>query len=88
MKDKRGNMSKQKGFWLDGPSTEIPVYPKQCIFCIHYRKSFRRKKDYMLVHTCDAFPKGIPHDIIFGKFDHTMPHEGDNGIRFERIETK
>jgi len=36
--------------------------------------------------TCKAFPKGIPEKILIGKFDHTRPWRGDNGIQFERIE--
>ena len=35
--------------------------------------------------TCKAFPEGIPEKILIGKFDHTRPWRGDNGIRFERI---
>jgi len=31
---------------------------------------------------CVAFPRGIPADIIAGRFDHIQPHEGDGGIRF------
>ena len=31
---------------------------------------------------CVAFPRGIPADIITGRFDHIQPHEGDGGIRF------
>lgn len=85
-------MSRQKGCWLDGPGSEIPEFPAQCIICKHYTHSYVRhvrKEDYYItVHTCDAFPKGIPHDIVFGKFDHTLPYEGDNGIRFERTETR
>jgi len=80
-------MNKQRVYWLDGPGSEIPEYPAQCIICKHYTDSYVRKKDYyMTVHTCDAFPKGIPHDIVFGTFDHTLPHDGDNGIKFERKE--
>jgi len=67
---------------------EVPVFPEQCTFCVHYRGCFNRKKDLMLVHTCDAFPNGIPHDIIFDKYKHTLPYEGDNGIRFEGTEAK
>jgi hypothetical protein len=33
-------------------------------------------------HVCVAFPRGIPADIIGGRFDHSQPHEGDGGIRF------
>lgn len=33
--------------------------------------------------TCDAFPDGIPIEIIESKIDHTKPYKGDNGIQFE-----
>jgi len=46
-----------------------------CMTCKHYhRKEFGFK--------CDAFPKGIPKEIVMG-FDHRKPFEGDNGIRWE-----
>lgn len=33
--------------------------------------------------TCDAFPAGIPDEILYRGFDHRNPYpEGDNGIRF------
>jgi len=32
--------------------------------------------------TCEAFPKGIPKEILTGKIDHHEPYEGDNGIQF------
>jgi hypothetical protein len=32
--------------------------------------------------TCVAFPKGVPAEIIHGRFDHRQPFEGDGGIRF------
>lgn len=31
---------------------------------------------------CVAFPRGIPADVVAGRFDHTRAHEGDGGIRF------
>jgi hypothetical protein len=32
---------------------------------------------------CDAFPEGIPADIISGQIRHTSAVSGDQGIRFE-----
>lgn len=46
----------------------------QCILCKHY---------HLGDLTCDAFPDGIPAQIITGEIDHASPYPGDNGIRFE-----
>ncbi|MBF0546217.1 MAG: hypothetical protein HQM08_17370 [Candidatus Riflebacteria bacterium] len=32
---------------------------------------------------CDAFPNGIPEEILGLQFDHINPHPGDNGIQYE-----
>ena len=32
---------------------------------------------------CQAFPKGIPDEILFNRADHRKPYPGDRGIRFE-----
>lgn len=37
------------------------------------------------VRTCDAFPQGIPNDVLVGRFLHTRPYPGDNGIIFEKL---
>jgi len=34
--------------------------------------------------TCEAFPEGIPAEILTGKHDHTKAFPGDGGIRFRR----
>lgn len=48
--------------------------PIQCFTCVHLRPYTR----------CDAFPDGIPPEIIAGR-DHREPYPGDNGIRYEEI---
>lgn len=37
---------------------------------------------------CNAFPDGIPMEIIRGDVLHLDPIEGDNGIQYERIDEK
>jgi len=48
-----------------------------CIEC-----KYHNKKQWV---TCNAFPDGIPFDILNGEFDHNKKHDGDNGIQFEPI---
>ena len=36
---------------------------------------------------CDAYPEGIPDEIIWSKVDHTKPYKGDNGLTFLDDET-
>jgi hypothetical protein len=44
----------------------------QCISCKHYN----------LGGSCDAFPEGIPLEIITGGFDHHNSYPGDHGIQY------
>lgn len=48
----------------------------QCIECARYRMG----------GTCEAFPDGIPTEILTGAFDHSKPHPGDHGMMFVPIE--
>jgi len=49
---------------------------EQCNICKHYG----------IALTCEAFPSGIPADILTGEFDHTQIHpDQENNIVFEPI---
>jgi len=52
------------------------MMPVQCASCIFY--SGGRK--------CEAYPEGIPEEILTGEVDHTTAYDGDNGIQFEAID--
>jgi hypothetical protein len=51
------------------------TYVPQCFSC----KWFRWGTDY----TCEAFPDGIPHEILSNSHHHVTPYPGDRGILFE-----
>jgi len=38
------------------------------------------------IHSCRAFPKGIPFLIKGSDADHRLPFEGDGGIMYEGME--
>jgi len=48
----------------------------------HYCKRFIKIKPGP-IYLCEAFPNGVPQDILDFKHDHRKPYEGDNGITFE-----
>ena len=54
--------------WYDDPG----AYGFMCNECKHNHRDF----------TCDAFPNGIPKEIVLRR-EHDTPYPGDNGIRFE-----
>lgn len=51
-----------------------PKEGSRCLYCIYYHEK--------MVGVCDAFPKGIPHEILSSEFNHINPHPKDNGIQF------
>lgn len=48
-----------------------------CFLCVHFDAKSA------LPFKCQAFPDGIPTEIIANLWDHTDPIAGDNGIQFE-----
>ena len=59
-----------------------------CGNCKHLYPEDRKKMSmYRTVRhfRCNAFPKGVPYEILMWKHDHREPYKGDNGIRFEPI---
>lgn len=63
---------------LDDSAVAVPRYSPVCTLCAHYRRG----------RSCAAYPgeNAIPLVIWTGKDDHTEPHAGDHGIRFQRVD--
>ena len=53
-----------------------------CMECKHY--NFNEHS----MMSCEAYPKGIPEEIIMNEHDHHKPFKNDNGITFEPIRGK
>lgn len=47
-----------------------------CIKCMRFHED---NGDHF---TCDAFPEGIPDEIVLGGFNHNRPFPGDHGMQF------
>jgi hypothetical protein len=47
-----------------------------CLACAHFHEWDEHR------FTCDAFPIGIPDEIVYGGYNHKKPFAGDHGIRF------
>ena len=54
------------------------IYYGMCGYCRH-----RHDDEGDGNKTCEAFPDGIPDEIIRVGYDHREPYDGDGGIMFE-----
>lgn len=52
-----------------------------CYLCVHFHGA-KPKVGWV----CDAFPNGIPQDILISRRDHHFPYDGDQCIQFSDIE--
>ena len=50
--------------------------PPICRWCVHHHGQ-------QSITTCDAFPEGIPEEVMSASADHMEPIPGDSGITFE-----
>ena len=53
-----------------------------CMHCKHLRPTDPDKDGW----SCDAYPYGIPDEIIAGWFIHNVPLPNDQGIQFEPMD--
>lgn len=68
------------------PQVEADIAQCNCVLrkCIHYMGvSEPLGREELQVHTCLAFPEGIPSDIAYGDEKHLMPYPGDEGITYK-----
>jgi len=66
------------GIWHDTYQPQVRVkltFGARCLCCRHFTGNGR----------CEAYPYGIPREILTGDHDHTKPYPGDGGITWESI---
>lgn len=68
---------------LDRPPRWFYEIPENAIELCNDCKHRSKNWDTESIPTCDAFPDGIPEEVLLCDIDHRKPVEGDHGIQFE-----
>lgn len=55
-------------------------YTPACFECAHFRGAYKG------LPRCEAFPDGIPRDLMKRDAKHDAPYPGDHGITFTQAE--
>jgi len=59
----------------------------QCSACVRFRSPFAYpgglRQGLKEKPACEAFPDGIPEDILQSRVDHRNPVKGDHGLQWE-----
>jgi len=56
-----------KGLILNDKHEIFNIYKSQCATCIRFD---------MFEYSCEAFPKGIPNNLLTGETTHLVPFDG------------
>lgn len=56
------------------------IPPPLCVTCRFWHRANHE------AFTCDAYPDGIPEEIIQSEHDHHEPFRGDGGIQYKPLQ--
>ena len=62
----------------DGGSRDMTSHHTVCSSCARFFK------DVFEVNACEAFPDGIPDNILYEGNDHKKPVKGDHGLQYKK----
>lgn len=62
---------------METMTTPIPF----CFDCARFHEP--GVKDGVPFYTCEAFPDGIPTEILVTQHDYDQPYPGDHGLRYQ-----
>lgn len=57
------------------------INPPICCWCKHLHQQ-PSGTPLSTIFECDAYPDGVPDEILSSKVDHRKPYDGDNDIQY------